>query len=73
MVDSILKAAGKKAIQVGNVGMPSCTPLPMMSLWFFAVELSASSCTGPIRCPRYASVVLNIADEAAHEKHGSWD
>ena len=42
MVDSILKAAGKKAIQVGNVGMPIVYAIADDEPYeFFAVELSS--------------------------------
>ena len=64
MVDSVLKAAGKKAIQVGNVGMPIVYAIADDEPYeFFAVELSSFQLHWTHSMSPYASVVLNIAED----------
>ena len=64
MTDSILKAAGKKSIQVGNVGMPIVYAIADDEPYeFFAVELSSFQLHWTFSLSPYASVVLNIAED----------
>ena len=73
MVDSILKAAGKKAIQVGNVGMPIVYAIADDEPYkFFAVELSSFQLHWTYSLSPYASVVLNIAEDHV-DWHGSFE
>ena len=73
MVDSILKAAGKKSIQVGNVGMPIVYAIADDEPYeFFAVELSSFQLHWTYSMSPYASVVLNIAEDHV-DWHGSFD
>ena len=73
MVDSILKAAGKKSIQAGNVGMPivyaTADDEPHEVLRCGTVELPAAL---DHSMSPYASVVLNIAEDHV-DWHGSFD
>ena len=71
MVDSILKAAGKKSIQVGNVGMPIVYAIADDEPYeFFAVELSSFQLHTARTVSPLASICLNV--DADHlDWHGS--
>ena len=73
MVDSILKAAGKKSLQVGNVGMPAVYAVADDEPYeFFAVELSSFQLHWTSSLSPYASVVLNVAEDHV-DWHGSFE
>ena len=73
MVDSILKAAGKKSLQVGNVGMPAVYAVADDEPYeFFAVELSSFQLHWTYSLSPYASVVLNVAEDHV-DWHGSFE
>ena len=74
MVDSILKAAGKKSVQVGNVGNPAVYEVanPEIDYDFFAVELSSYQLHWTYSLAPVASIVLNVAPDHLNW-HGSFE